>query len=165
MRRYMLLLGATALLAGCAEPPSAPAANQDLSVKYAGATNVNDQIDIPIDQTLTLCTENVDVVGTAHVLMQGTANNNIEKFRISVNTKGLYGIGEITGLKYQIAVNASMKELTVPFGGQGDFSLSVRVSVQKTGKVVVLNIRYHVVVNQNGETTITHEQVSGPCVP
>jgi hypothetical protein len=169
MRLIPLALGLPALLlAGC-DSPAAPSIATAASPPGLAATAFTDNVSIPLDQSVFIQCANggagelVTISGTLHVLFHQTFNDAEHVTTTSqFNPQGVYGIGEITGRKYQ-GTGVTKSITTARIGEETTIINNFRIIGQGPGNNFLVHETFHFTVNANGTTTATVDNLSVDC--
>ena len=159
IRAAALLFGLTLVLIGAAGGGAQPA-------------QVVSNLTIPFNQSALVnngdAAEPVDFMGSVHLVVKFTVPPDPitppDPIRIHTNLMGVSGIGQTTGLRYEVTGAADFE---FQVNAQGNFSFVgsyhlVPPSPIKGDEELTLPIRYNVVLNESGEVTQASASATHP---
>jgi hypothetical protein len=109
--------------------------------------------------------EMVDLAGPLHTVVSGVFKGNNITGYFHFQPKGIVGLGETTGEKYQ-ATGVTQQSFKIAFiNGQANFSSvnNFRIIGQSSGNNYLVHETMHVTFNANGTITVVHDNFSAAC--
>jgi hypothetical protein len=135
MQRFLLIpLLLVALAAGC-EGPSTTAPVGAAAFAKAGTTKTNQMVDVTGASVVNPCNgELVIVEGKGHVVTTTTANpDGSTRIYSHINYAGISGVGQVTGLKYQLVAAAKQDQTTDLPAGAYSYEVQEQVGLISQG--------------------------------